>query len=308
MGLFRRILTWRRGDPGVVLALGGGGARGLAHLGVLSVLEESMIPVRGIAGTSAGAVTGALWLLHPSAQAACRRFTELLRSGLIPPLPDFRFSTDHSTRENLMRLVRALGTRSVRSLALGQQALVTQEEFDRALAFLVGDATFASLRSPLSVVVCDFETGSPLTLRRGPLRLALAAACAIPAALPPYQVEGRIVVDGGVVADVPAEEATALARGPVVAVDISDLPGKEDLQRITAPRALLRAGLLTQKALRERTTAAAQLVLRPAVQEIGVFDFDRMEEAVAAGRAATLEALPDLRRIATEAHARPRGA
>lgn len=280
-----------------MLALGGGGARGLAHLGVLSVLEEADVPVRGIAGTSAGSVIGALWLLLGSAAAARAKWRELLSSGLIPVMPELRFSPEMTTRENLLQFIRTFANKSVRSLALGRQSLVTKEEFDRALAFLVGDATLESLRLPLSVVVSDFETGLPIALRRGSLRTALAASCAIPAVLPPYRIEDRVVVDGGVVAEVPAEAAWALGRGPVVAVDISDTAGKEDLETISAPRALIRAGLLMQTSLRQRMNAAARLVLRPAMPDIQMFDFQRTDEAYEAGRAAALAHLTDIRRI-----------
>ena len=298
MSLLETTNPRRRREPGIVLALGGGGARGLAHLGVLSVLEDAGIPVRGIAGTSAGSVIGAMWLLHPNARSVRERWEAFLASGLLPDLPELHFSGELSTRDNLLQLVRTFKLKSVRSLALGHQSLVTKDEFDRALAFLVGDASFAQLRQPFAAVACDFETGLPVMLRSGDFRTSLAASCAIPAVLPPYRIDDRVLVDGGVVAEIPVEQALSLARGPVIAVDISDAPVSEDLDGIAPARALLRAGLLAQRALRRWSVAASRLVLRPEVQHISILDFRRSEEVIEAGKAIARQHLSTIRTIA----------
>lgn len=260
------------------------------------------MPVLGIAGSSAGAVVGALWLLYGNAAAARARWAELLDSGLIPPLPEVRLGGDVSSRDNvLLQFARRLKRSAFLALALERRCLISHEGFDRALEFLVGGASLESLHPPLAVVAADFETGAAVVLRRGSLRKTLAASCAIPGVLLPYVVDGRALVDGGIVADVPVEQARTLVEGPVVAVEVAEAPGPDDPDNITVPRALMRAGLLTQQALRERVTSGADLVIRPDVAAIHWSDLMHSDEAFEAGRAEATVHLPEIRALASGA-------
>ncbi|MFH1177832.1 MAG: patatin-like phospholipase family protein [Acidobacteriota bacterium] len=274
---------------GIVLALGGGGARGLAHLGVLAHLEEDDLPVVAVAGTSAGALIGAMWLIHGSA-GTLTRWREFLQSGLLPAsLPDTRLTDEVSSRDNLLfQFARRLKTGATVALALNRRGLATAEELDRAIAFLVPDLLVEDLRLPFAAVATDFFTGQPITLRRGPLREVIAASSGVPGLVPPRLVGGRALIDGGVVEDVPVAAARALARGPVVAVDVGELPAPDDPGEITVPRAIMRANIITHGALREVQLAEADLVLRPGVGTLHWSEFARLDEALAAGRAAAV--------------------
>jgi NTE family protein len=193
---------------GVVLALGGGGARGLAHIGVLDVIESVGIPVVGIAGASAGAVVGAMWLVSGTAAAVHRRWQEFLAAGYDRSLPDVRLTESVSTRDNLLlQFARRLKRHALVALALERRSFLSHDDLDQALAFLVPDLLVADLKLPFAAVCTDFATGQPVALTSGPLRLVLAASSAIPAVVPPYIVEGRALTDGGTVADVPVSQA-----------------------------------------------------------------------------------------------------
>jgi NTE family protein len=300
---------WRRSRAsGLALALGGGGARGIAHLGVLAAIEEAGLPVAAIAGTSAGAVAGAMWLAHGGAEGAIARWREFMTSGLLPAsLPDTRLGEDVSARDNLLfQFGRQLRRSTAFALALNRRALVAQSEFDRSIAFLLPDVAVESLRVPFAAVATDFFTGVPVALRGGPLRQAVAASSAIPGVLPPRRVGSRFLIDGGVVADVPAAHARAFHAGPVAAVDVGELPAPERPEQITVPRALMRAGVITHLALRERLVGDADLVLRPAVADIHWSEFERAETAIAAGRREAGARLAELRRILDRPAARRR--
>lgn len=299
MRLIDLIFGGRPRSHGVVLALGGGGARGLAHLGVLSVLEEADVRVRGVAGTSAGAVLGAMWLALGSVDAAMRHWEEFIAAGLLPPLPDVRLTDDVTSRDNLLlQFARKVQQGATVALALGRRSLITAADFDRAIAFLIPDLEIEELHVPFAAVATDFETGRAVALTSGSLRLAVAASCAIPGVLPPYHVGGRALVDGGVVADVPVAEARALAAGPVLAIATGESTGAENPDNMTVPRAMLRAGLMTHEALRAHVLAGADLVLRPAVNGIHWSEFPRSAEAVAAGQVAAADRLGDIRELA----------
>ena len=298
MGVLRSLFRWRGEAGGVALALGGGGARGLAHIGVLEVIEEAGIPVVAIAGTSAGAIVGAMWITLGNAAAVTRRWREFLAAGILKTLPDVRLSPTVSTRDNpLLILARRLRRSAVVALALERTAIVTHAQLGEGIAFLLPDVTIESLPVRFAAVATDFETGEPVALRRGPLRAAVTASSAIPAVVPPFLFAGRYLTDGGTVADVPAAQACALARRPVVAVGVGESWGADDPERITLVQAMVRAGNMTHKALRDAQLGHADLVVAPDVAGLHWSEFSRLDEALAAGRAAAERALPRMRAL-----------
>ncbi len=287
------------------MALGGGGARGLAHLGVLEVIEREGIPVAGVAGTSAGAVIGAMWLTLGSAAAVTRRWHEFLAAGFPSNLPDVRLTSRVTSRDNLLlQFARRLRQGALITVALERTSLVTHEEFDRGVAFLLPDVTIERLPKPFAAVATDFTTGEPVMLRTGSLRTAVAASSAVPAVLLPYVVDGRALIDGGTVADVPVVQAARLAPRPVVAVEVGEGWPEEDPASITLPRAMMRGATMTHRVLRECQMRGADLVIRPDVGRLHWSEFGRFPDAVAAGREAAERVRHRLRALASRSHHR----
>ncbi len=304
MGLFNRLLGLQPRPPGVVLALGGGGARSLAHVGVLEVIEEADVRVAGIAGTSAGAVVGAMWLTLGNAAAVAERWREFLAEGIAPSLPDIRLTMSVTSRDNpILHFARRVRQGAVVALALDRTSLVTHDALENAIGFLFPDVPIESLRMPFAAVATDFDTGDPVALTRGSLRLAVAASCAIPAVVPPYTIGARNLIDGGTVADVPVEQAAGLARRPVVAVEVGEAWGEADPDTITLPRAMLRGANMTHRALREAQLRAAALVIRPDVGSAHWSEFERFEEARAAGHAAAQRGVRRMQALAVRRRA-----
>jgi NTE family protein len=299
--LLRRLVPSRllRRRQGIVLALGGGGARGLAHLGVIQVIEEAGIPVSGVVGASAGAMVGAMWLTMGEAPAMVKRWREFLSSEFPSSLPDVRLAPRVSSRDNaLLAFARRLQRGAIVALALERLSLIERKDFDRAVAFLLPEALIEELPLPFAAVATDFHSGRPVLLRRGSLRLAVAASSAVPAFIPPYRVEGRWLMDGGVVSEVPVREAREIGRSPVVAVDVTESPGEDDPETTTVPRALARSSILSGRALVDAYIGAAELVIRPDVGKIHWSEFVRLDEALAAGRTAGRSHLARIRTLA----------
>jgi NTE family protein len=298
--LFGFLAPYLRRSHGVTLALGGGGARGLAHIGVIAALEEAGVSIAAVAGTSAGAVAGGVWVALGSAAAAEQCWRDLVASGRLPgSLPDVRLASDVSSRDNLLlQFARQLKMGATIVLALEKRSLVSREDLDRVLEFLLPDVAIEDLALPYAAVATDFETGAAVPLRSGSLRVAAAASSAVPGVVTAIPVDGRYFIDGGVVADVPAEQARALGPWPVIAVDVGEEPGAVDPEHLKVPRALLRAGIITHRALRRRCLQAADLVIAPAVGSIHWSEFGRFEEALAAGRDAARAALPAVTALA----------
>jgi len=278
-----RRLSWSIRPP--VLALGGGGARGFAHLGVLDVLDNAGIPVRAVVGTSMGAVVGAMYLAHGSAAAAIERWREGIASDLVPPIRPLRPLPEAETKEHpLVQAARRIRSQIVVAFAVNRTTVLDESDVTRAFDFLVPDIAVADLPRPFVAVATDLATGAEVRLRGGRLRDVLQASSSIPGLLPAVPLEGRPLVDGGVVAEVPV--AAAMETGwPVVAVDVSmELPplGDDDLVLDT----MVRAQMITAGLLRRAQLAKARAVIRPEVGITTWADWDRFEDLVEAGRVA----------------------
>ncbi len=280
--------TWRLKPP--VLALGGGGARGFAHLGVLQVLDEARLPVGAIVGTSMGAVVGGMYLAHGSAAHAIDLWREAVEQGMIPSVRPIGRVPRADTREHpLIQVARRIRNRVVISFAMNRSTVLDDTELEQALEYLIPDVQFSDLSQKLVVVATDLETGEEVRLRQGSLRAALDATSAIPGMVPAVEVDGRRLVDGGVVAEIPV--VAARDEGwPVVAVDTSmDIPpiAMDDLVLDT----MWRTQMMTARLLRQRQLRSATHVIRPKVGDARWAEWHRFDEFVEAGREATREFL-----------------
>lgn len=259
------------GEPvRIGLALGGGAVRGAAHVGVLDVLDRAGLEPAVIAGTSAGALVGALYAAG-TAPADIGKLAHTLRWA---------------------RLIRPARTR---------RALF---ETSRLAAFLDGalDArTFDALSLPFAAVACELTTGRRIVLRDGPVSTAVLASAAIPGVFPPVERDGRLLADGSLVDMVPATLVREMGADIVVAVDVS---GPLPRRRPTTVLQIMVAVSTLQPGGSERLTEDADLVLSPAVDEYAVWELSRIPEFEEAGRVAAERALPLLRSLVTTAAAR----
>lgn len=266
---------------GVVLALGGGGMRGVAHLGVLRTLARAGVPLRGIAGTSSGALLGACWLLM--GEAAVERVREFVRSGRARRMPDLHQLGQGSLAQRV-RLAWQVGHLLLR------RAFLSEEQMLEYVGFFLPEIPIESLPVPFLAVATDSLTGEEVWLGKGSLRRAVAASSAMPGLVMPLSWEGRYLQDGGAVAEIPVQAARSLGS-PVLAVEVSEglpqgFPGKDGVAR-----SMLRAAAMGWQALRRRFLAEADFVIAPRVNHLHWADFHAVEEAVSAGEAAAKEFL-----------------
>jgi len=251
--------------PGIGLALGGGFARGFAHLGVLKVLQKYNIKVSHIAGSSVGSILGAAYA-----------------SGA--PL------------ERIIETCRTLRFRDIARWRVSRLGLASNQRLAALMERVFGSGQFEDLKIPLAVVATDLSTGEPVIFTQGNLVDAIRASCAFPGLFEPVEIGTRCLADGGLVAPVPTQAARGLGAQTVIGVSV----GLQDGHR-GAPtnifQVVSRAVGAAQKHQLELWERHADLVLRPDVQFLAWDDFARADEAIEAGAAAALRALPRIENL-----------
>jgi NTE family protein len=251
------------GRPTIGLALGGGFARGLAHIGVLKVLEQEGIPIDFVAGTSVGSVIGAAYCSGISAK-------EL---------------------EEIAALVRF---RDFARWTISRYGLASSDRMANFLRKMLKCSAFEELKIPLAVAATDFVSGEPVVFREGPLVDALRASCAYPGMFQPVNVGGRLMVDGMLAHAVPAVPLRDMGAERVVAVYLSahwvNLAGPRHLFDVIG-----QCFSIAQEKMCGAWQGAADLVLQPDVRGFTYDGFEHAPELICAGEAAARTALPTLK-------------
>lgn len=250
------------GRPIIGVALGGGFARGIAHIGVLRVLEENEIPVDLLAGTSVGALVGA-------AYAAGTSLDELERQGMLTHFRDFGRWT------------------------ISRMGMATNERLEAFLRKFTAIRTFEELKTPFGIVATDLVTGQTVCFTKGELGPPLRASCAYPGLFIPVEHEGRILVDGFLTEHVPTESLRHMGADVVIAVHLD--PGQPDQRPKNTIEVIGRSFSIIQEQTPPRWLRYADVILQPAVKDIHWDDFQRTPELVAAGVAAARAALPEIK-------------
>ncbi len=282
----------------VALALGGGAARGLAHIGILEVFQREKIPVDILAGTSMGAIIGAMYASDPDLALLRERFREYLASVEFKEAKfDFIKDKDDVEGEGIFFKFSQFARKSLfLTSTVTRRAFLSDQTSENNLAFLVPDRHFEQTRIPFCATAMDLVAGEEYLFTRGSLRQALRASCAIPGIMPPLELEGRQLVDGGWIDAVPVRPARKLGADFVIAVDVG-----RDITDFEPPRNALdivfRADAITRHALSRQRLAEADFVLRPTTGRTHWADFNRMDELIEAGRREAEGCLPELRRL-----------
>ncbi len=244
------------------LALGGGAAKGFAHIGVIKMLEASGIHPDVVAGTSAGSVVGALYA-----------------SGMDPfQLQETAFGLDEA---------------KIRDVRLFSGGLVQGQALQDYVNQLVGQRSIEQLKMPFAAVATQLETGQRTVFVRGNTGQAVRASSSIPGVFEPAEIRGSHYVDGGVVSPVPVDAARQLGADFVIAVDISSRPSGSNphgmVNIVGQTIAIMGEQLGTQE------MARADVVIRPHIQGIGPTDFEQKNQAILEGEKAALAAVPAIR-------------
>lgn len=278
------------GRPKVGLALGGGGARGYAHIGVLKTLLEHRIPIDVVAGTSMGAVIGSACMCGLNMDKLAKLLKSLDLHDLLgvpaSPLPEM---VERAASEYLFHKIHWRSGDQAKTLRL--------MEFYKLLTH---NRSFEELEKPFAAVAADIDSGEEVVMDRGKIYRALAASVALPGIHDPVLWQGRLLVDGGVVDKVPVKVAVALGADVVIAVDVSSaLSTRIDtsLEVIAQASAITSRILMqTQLELMHRRLGSKLVLIQPEVTGIKTLDLNRLDPPLQAGVRAAEAALPDIHR------------
>ncbi|MFZ5587506.1 MAG: patatin-like phospholipase family protein [Thermodesulfobacteriota bacterium] len=287
---------------GICLALGGGGARGFAHVGVLEVLHRQGVAVRGIVGTSSGAIAGAGYALGYHPDQMVERVLEFAASPLAKD-PRVRAMVSETQGE----ACRSLGDRVGRLFCKGRllknlvldQSVLGLDYFRAVVAFFLPDVMIEACRVPFAAVATDVQSGRTVIIDKGPLREAVVASSAVPGVAPAVRHQGRALIDGGVCSLVPTLEARRMGMRPLVAVCVDRDIVSDALPKLGL-ELYLRAGDIQAALLSELMLKQADLVLRPAVGGMHWMDHAQASAIMAAGRREAELRLPSIERLAQD--------
>ncbi len=253
--------------PRIALALGGGAARGFAHIGVIRALEQEKIPIDLVVGTSVGSLIGAIY-------ASDLNSFDLEWTA-------FSLEKDDLFDYRIINAVTGMG------LAKG-------EKLEQFVKSHVKVANIEQMKLPFAAVATDLNRGTKVVLDSGPVALAVRASSAIPGVFEPVQLKGRLLVDGGVVDNIPIAVARQKGADIVIAVDISENLVNDNISNVLG--VTLQATNIMFALNVEHSKKDADVLVSPAVGNVGMLDFSRKKRCMEAGIEAALKAVPEIRK------------
>ena len=285
--------------PRICLVLSGGGARGMAHIGVLDVLEQLKIPIDCIAGTSMGAVVGGLYASGMSARDIDRTmrsvdWQEAFRDA--PPRRDLAFRRKQDDRNFLVRLPLGLKHGQVllpKGFIQGQKLQETLRQLTLAFS---NSTDFDTLPTPFRAVATDLESGAAVLLDKGDLAIAMRASISAPGVFAPVDYQGRLLVDGGLAENLPIDVARDMHADILIVSDVSfPLLDRDHLDSALSISNQMLAILVRKDSDRQRATLGARDVLiSPILGSAPSTDFTIAAGTIVQGEAAAREAAPKL--------------
>jgi NTE family protein len=289
--------AFRRSRIGLVLS--GGGARGAAHIGVLKVLEELRIPVDAIAGTSMGAIVGGFYAAGSSpaeieAMVNSMEWNKAFRDR--PPLDDLSFRRKEDSSNYLIKFDAGLREGNFtlpRGLIQGQNlAFILKSR----LIHTARVTDFNRLRIPFRAIAADIVTGEAVVLGKGDLATAIQASMSIPGVFAPVELDDRLLVDGGIADNLPVDVARLMGADILIAVNIGTLrrPKEKLTSAVTITAQVMTILIQKNTDAQIATLREGDLLLQPALGDIGSSDFGKAPEAIRIGEEEARRSVPHL--------------
>ncbi|RKD24161.1 esterase [Ammoniphilus oxalaticus] len=250
--------------PKVGLALGSGGARGIAHIGVIQVLEEAGIPIDYISGSSMGSLIGACYA-----------------AGITPDMME--------------KLAINLKRKYWLDFTVPKMGFIAGEKVKEMVRLLTQGKDIEQLHKPLAVVATDLRNGERVVFTKGPIAPAVRASISIPGIFIPEEVDGKLLIDGGVIDRVPITAAQAIGAECVIGVDVGIVSEEVHLSSIFD--VIAQTIQIMEKEIFRYRIVDADVLIRPIVGGFSATNFTQVEELIEAGKEAAFKSLDQIRKV-----------
>lgn len=279
------------------LVLGGGGARGLAHIGVLQSLQAYGIPIDIIVGSSMGAMIGAMYAQHPDADFVEQKYREFLSSEKFSALGATRFrkSNTYEPEDLLHQLSREIKRRVVINLAAHRKSLLKPERLNVSIEYLIEEGLIENTLVPFACSAVDITSGQEVVFQKGDIHQAVSASAAIPGFLPPVELDGHQLIDGSVSNNFPIETARKMGADIIIASNVSASFGPEEVNNVVD--IIIRANAAASAKINLTALKNADFVLTPAIGNVNWSDFEQVDFLIEQGSLETQRNIEDIRRI-----------
>lgn len=269
--------------------MGGGGARGFAHIGVMKVLKSHSVPLDLVVGTSIGAVIGGCFCLNPDTEILEQRFLEMINRSQIRKLELFfsQVSEDSDKRFIVERLICRIRDICVWNLKKAKRWLVRTEPIVAILSDIFGEKKFSETQIPFACVAVDLIRGTEIIIREGRILDGILASSSIPGVFAPLKCDDGLLVDGGVLASIPAREARILGADFVIGVDLEDIRLKKELY--TGLDVMFQSDLIKSHFLNKINLEYCDWVIKPEIAGINWSEFSRGPFCLRQGESAALQ-------------------
>ncbi|WLD95044.1 patatin-like phospholipase family protein [Alkalihalobacillus sp. AL-G] len=249
-------------QPKVGLALGSGGARGFAHIGVIKALHQAGIPINMIAGSSMGALVGALYCIghHP---------------------------------DTMVKMARLFRRKYYMDYTVPRMGFVSGQKVKQLMHALTHGKSIEELNIPLSIIATDLLKGEKAILQTGPVSDAIRASIAVPGIFVPHKIGDRLLIDGGVIDRVPVSVVKEMGADIVIAVDISHI--KENPEINTIFDVILQSIDIMQRELVKVSEISSDVLIRPMVEKFSSSSFTQIDEIISLGEEETKLKLQDIK-------------
>lgn len=278
------------------LALGGGGARGLSHLGILQTFDREGLQPDLIIGTSIGSIVGAAYCLHPDGLEVTRRALAYLKGDSFAnnPFRKVLFHSEDVEQNFLSSWIQSIKKSYVFSSLIRKRSIFDGRRLLAVICDMIPDVTFADTKIPFAVPAIDIRSGEEVLICEGPIRPALLASCSLPGFFPPVEHEGRLLMDAGVIGPVPVSACRRRDPKLLVAVDISNqLEFVENVD--IGLDAIMRVEAIAGRRINDIELEKADIVIQPEVGQKVWSDFSDLDELVERGIHVAKQHIPEIR-------------
>ena len=265
------------------LVLGGGGARGLGHIGVLKVLKIHSIPIHMLAGTSIGAVIGAMYAATLDPHWIENKFKEFIDSEAYKRIGLHRLVPTSQPNSSIFQTAATyMKNQIIINLANDRLGILKQERLSEIIEFLLPVKTFEELKIPFSCLAVDLNSGEDVVFNSGNLIEAIVASSAIPGYIPPIEKDGMLLTDGAVSCPVPVKTVRKMGADFRISVDVG-LNYFEPLENPNLLQVLGRAEQITSTRLGEVKSEKADITIRPDTMNVFWAEFDKIDQLIKLG-------------------------